>query len=170
MAFNDIDALEGDDEENLQNTFLIFYVAGEEYAVHVSHVTEIVRIQRVFPVPDMPRYIRGVINLRGRVVPLLDVRARFGLPQGDGGERAVVIVIEHDDATTGLVVDAVHEVTELLPADIEATARTHGPRDASAVITGMGKRGDRVTFVLDVAALVAARPHPAQTAFDAASP
>lgn len=170
MALNDIDALDGDDEENQQNTFLIFYVAGEEYAVHVSHVTEIVRIQRVFPVPDMPRYIRGVINLRGRVVPLLDVRTRFGLSQGDGGERAVVIVIEHDDATTGLVVDAVHEVTELLPADIEAASLTRGARDASAVITGMGKRGDRVTFVLDVGALVAPRAHAPQPQFDTASP
>jgi purine-binding chemotaxis protein CheW len=170
MAFDDIDALEGDDDENLQNTYLIFYVAGEEYAVHVSHVTEIVRIQRVFPVPDMPGYIRGVINLRGRVVPLLDVRTRFGLPQGDGGERAVVIVIEHEDATTGLVVDAVHEVTELPPATIEARSLTHGPRDSSAVITGMARRGDRVSFVLDVAALVTARARAPQPQFNTASP
>ncbi len=152
MAFEDNDAL-GGDEENIENTYLSFHVADEEYAVHVSHVTEIVRIQKIFPVPDLPRHIRGVINLRGRVVPLLDVRARFGLREVDYSDRTVVIVLEYGDASTGLVVDAVHEVSEILPQDIEPVSVNAALR-SGAIVTGMGKREGRVTFLVDVASLV----------------
>ena len=115
----------GDDElDNIDHTFLTFQVDAEEYAVPVAAVTEIVRLQKSYVVPDVPPYIRGVINLRGKVIPLLDVRCRFGLPDAAYTDRTVVVVIEVGDTTTGLVVDAVSDVTEIPPEQI-AVSYTH---------------------------------------------
>ena len=152
MASDDADY--GDDElDNLEHTFLTFQVGGEEYAVPVATVTEIVRLQKTYVVPDVPPYIRGVINLRGKVIPLLDVRSRFGLADAAYTDRTVVVVIELGDATTGLVVDGVSDVTEIPPDRIESHS---GLRAAagSSMVKGMGRRDDRVSFVLDIDSLI----------------
>lgn len=83
-----------EDDSNVENTFLTFHVEGGEYAVSVGYVTEIVRLQKMFAMPDVPEYIRGVINLRGKVIPLLDVRNRFGLPEAPYTDRTVIVVLE----------------------------------------------------------------------------
>lgn len=156
MANDDIDSVEGDeDDDNIDNTYLTFVVADEEYAVHVSHVTEIVRLQKSFAVPDVPDYIRGVINLRGKVIPLLDVRARFGLEEAAYTDRTVVVVLEVGETATGLVVDGVSEVAEITPENIDTRAVT-GQQGRSSMVSGMGKRADRVSFILDVPFLLSA--------------
>ena len=144
----------GDDElDNIDHTFLTFQVDAEEYAVPVAAVTEIVRLQKTYVVPDVPPYIRGVINLRGKVIPLLDVRCRFGLPDAAYTDRTVIVVLEHGDSATGLVVDAVSEVTEILPDQIEARTGLRTQARPS-MVRGMGKRANRVSFILDVPALL----------------
>ena len=143
-----------DDEENLEHTFLTFHVGGEEYAVPVAHVTEIVRLQKTYVVPDVPGYVRGVINLRGKVIPLLDVRSRFGLSDAAYTDRTVIVVLELGDSATGLVVDAVSEVTEILPDQIEVRTNLRSAARPS-MVRGMGKRANRVSFILDVPALLA---------------
>lgn len=164
MSTDDLDLVD-DEPEHLDHTFLTFYVEGEEYAVPVANVTEIVRLQKTYVVPDVPGYIRGVINLRGKVIPLLDVRSRFGLADAPYTDRTVIVVLELGDTATGLVVDAVSEVTEILPDQIEARP---APRHATrpSMVRGMGKRASRVSFILDVAALLAAdgAPPPATAA------
>lgn len=153
MATDDSDL--GDDElDNLDHTFLTFQVGGEEYAVPVATVTEIVRLQKTYVVPDVPPYIRGVINLRGKVIPLLDVRSRFGLADAAYTDRTVVVVIEVGDSTTGLVVDAVSDVTDIPPAQIEGRVGVRAGGRPS-MVRGLGKRADRVSFILDVPALLA---------------
>jgi purine-binding chemotaxis protein CheW len=77
MSFDDIDAADEADDTPIEDTYLIFRVGAEEYAVPVTSVTEIVRLQKSFAVPDVPSCVRGVINLRGKVIPLVDVRQRF---------------------------------------------------------------------------------------------
>lgn len=152
MASDDTDF--GDDElDNLDHTFLTFQVGGEEYAVPVATVTEIVRLQKTYVVPDVPPYIRGVINLRGKVIPLLDVRSRFGLADAAYTDRTVVVVIEVGDATTGLVVDAVSDVADIPAEQIEP--RTGARAGRAPMVRGLGKRADRVSFILDVPALLA---------------
>lgn len=149
------DDLDLDDEpEHIEHTFLTFQVGGEEYAVPVANVTEIVRLQKTYAVPDVPGYIRGVINLRGKVIPLLDVRNRFGLADAEYNDRTVIVVLELGDTATGLVVDAVSEVTEILPEHIEVRANLRSSSRPS-MVRGMGKRANRVSFILDVAALLA---------------
>jgi len=154
MAMSDFDDPDLDaEDDNIAHTYLTFAVADEEFALPVANVTEIVRLQRIFAVPDVPSHIRGVINLRGKVIPLLDVRARFGVTRAPYDDRTVVVVIEVDEAPTGLVVDAVFDIAEIPPEATEpapATTRAIG----SSTVTSMSKRGDRVTFIVDVPRLV----------------
>lgn len=148
-----------DEDDNAEHTYLTFQVGEEQYAVPVANVTEIVRLQRSFGIPDVPSFIRGVINLRGKVIPLLDVRARFGLERTDLNDLTVVVVLEVGDTATGLIVDAVSEVTEILPANVEPRPAWRGGGGArGAMIRGIGKRGENVSFLLDVGALLDVQP------------
>lgn len=146
-----------EDDESLEHTYLTFAVAEARYAVPVEHVAEIVRLQRIFAVPDVAEHIRGVINLRGKVIPLLDVRIRFGLPHGTYTDRTVIVVIRTADGPTGLVVDSVFDIVELPPGSIEP-ARLVARDAGTPLVTGIGRRDDGVILLVDVAALVAATP------------
>ena len=159
MSRPDFDAPDDDDDDddNIDNLYLTFEVGPEQFALHVAHVTEIVRLQKIFAVPDVPLHIRGVINLRGKVIPLLDVRARFGIDQVAYTDRTVVVVIEVDDTPTGLVVDRVFGIAELAPDEIEPAPATCQPSRTS-LVTSVCKRGDNVTFIVDVPTLVNAPP------------
>jgi len=141
-----------DDEENLEDTYLTFRIDAEEYALPVSHVTEIIRLQRISQVPDMPHSFRGVLNLRGKVIPVMDVRSRFSLPVRDYDDRTVVVVLEVGPSAVGLVVDAVSEVVELPPACIDPAPPTSGGQ--TSAVCGMAKRDDEVSILLDVERLM----------------
>ncbi len=161
---DDDDDDDDDDDHNIDNTYLTFEVDRERFAIHVTYVTEIVRLQKIFTLPDVPSHIRGVINLRGKVIELLDVRARFGSESIPYGERTVVVVIEVGDTPIGLVVDRVFDIAEFLPSQIEPASQSH--RKARArLVTGIGKRAEQLIFILDVPTLIEApsSPTPAST-------
>lgn len=139
--------------DNISDMYLTFALAEEEYGVGIGGVSEIVGMQRIMPIPDMPDYIRGVINLRGKVIPLMDVRLRFGLPERAYDERTVIIVMEVEDAPIGLIVDAVREVLEIPPAQVDRPNQFDRGAGRS-VIAGIGRIGDRVAVLLDTATLV----------------
>ena len=164
MSFDDIDAADDADDTPIEDTYLIFRVGAEEYAVPVTSVTEIVRLQKSFAVPDVPNCVRGVINLRGKVIPLVDVRQRFDLAPAVYSDRTVVVVLEFADTATGLIVDGVSEVVEIPPAQIEQRVGWSG-RDGSArpVVRAVGKRGESVSFILDVSALLDLHTTPTPT-------
>jgi purine-binding chemotaxis protein CheW len=153
MSYDDLDSLETDEEDSSENTYLAFNVNEEEYALEVRHVTEIVRLQKTFAVPDVPPYIRGVINLRGKVIPLLDVRARFGLGESQYNDRTVIVVIEHDETRIGLVVDAVSDVSEIPPESIEPCPKR--AQQSTSLVRGVSKRAERVNLILDIGSLLA---------------
>jgi purine-binding chemotaxis protein CheW len=152
LVEDDLDDLDRD-EENVEHLYLTFHVEGEEYAVPVTQVTEIVRLQNIYAVPDVPRYIRGVINLRGKVIALIDVRSRFGLTEAPYTDRTVVVVLEVGETAAGLVVDGVSEVAEIPPDQVEARSEMMS-MGAHSMVKGMGKRAARISFILDVAALL----------------
>jgi purine-binding chemotaxis protein CheW len=154
MSLDDVDTLE-EENDNIDHTYLTFQVDAGEYAVPVANVTEIVRLQKAYSVPDVPPYIRGVINLRGKVIPLLDVRMRFGLADAPYTDRTVVVVLEVAEQFTGLLVDAVSEVADLPPDQIEPNVGS-GAAGAS-MVRAVGKRAERVNFILDVERLVNAK-------------
>jgi purine-binding chemotaxis protein CheW len=134
-------------EDTQRDLFLTFHLGGEDYGMEICHVTEIVGIQKITEIPDMPIYIKGVINLRGRVIPVMDVRIRFGLPEREYDERTCVIVVCVGETTTGLVVDRVNEVSEIPASQIEPTPNTG---TAGSYIQGMGKINNEVKILLDM--------------------
>ncbi len=138
--------------ENLDDMYLSFSLGSEEYAVGISQVVEIVGLPRIMAVPDLPDYIRGVINLRGKVIPLLDVRLRFRMGERAYDERTVVIVMDVDGAPIGLIVDGVTEVREIAPSAIGRNANG-AHRGAQSAIYGLGRIEDRIIVILDAAVL-----------------
>jgi len=114
---------------------VVFELSAETYALDILHVHEIIRVQPVTPVPGAPEYIEGLINLRGRVVPIVDLRKRFGLRARPIGDRSRIIVVQVSDDILGIVVDAVSEVITVAPEFVEPAARVVTGLDAEYIRT-----------------------------------
>jgi purine-binding chemotaxis protein CheW len=137
------------EEDDGQNVFLTFEVAGETYAVNIGYVTTIVGIQRISEIPDLPAFIKGAMNLRGKVIPVMDLRLRFGLPWREYDDRTTIIVLDLEDNSTGLVVDKVSDVATIPPEKIGPPPAWHGGGE-KGIILGLGRLDDRVSIILDV--------------------
>jgi purine-binding chemotaxis protein CheW len=133
--------------ENTEDLFMTFALGGEEYGVQIAAVVEIVGMQRIMGVPDLPDWIVGVINLRGKVIPLMCLRRRFGMELRAHDNRTVILVLQIDGAPIGLIVDRVCEVVEIPPASITAAAGLHGA--GRSVVKALGRIGQRVVILLD---------------------
>ncbi len=133
--------------------YLAFALAGGDYAVGILKVKEILQYQEITPVPSTPRSIRGVLNLRGTVVPVVDLAVKFGLPASPVTKRTCVLVVETAldgmAAIMGLMADAVSEVVELGPDDVEAPP-AFGTHVRVDYLLGMGKMGRRFVLLLDI--------------------
>ena len=140
---------EEEDEDAQKDKFLTFRLAEEEYGIEICHVTEIVGMQKITSLPDMPDYLRGMINLRGKVIPVLDVRTRFKIPIREYDNRTCIIVVNINDNSVGLVVDTVRDVANIPGTEIEPPAKIQN-KEGSSYIKGMGKVGDSVKILLDV--------------------
>jgi purine-binding chemotaxis protein CheW len=138
-----------DDEDSQKDKYLTFHLAGEDYGIEIRHVTEIIGIQKITVVPDMPDFIRGVINLRGKVIPVMDMRTRFRLPSRDYDERTCIIVVDINESAVGLIVDEVREVADIPAGQVEAPPAT-GKNRGGSYIHGMGKLGNEVKIILNV--------------------
>ncbi|MEA3545815.1 MAG: chemotaxis protein CheW [Thermodesulfobacteriota bacterium] len=138
-----------DTEDTQKDKYLTFHLAGEDYGIEIQYVIEIIGILNVTDVPDMPAFIRGVINLRGKVVPIMDVRARFNMEDREYDDRTCIIVINIDGTEVGLVVDEVSEVMDIPETNVEPAPRTSKNTEDS-YIQGMGKVGTNVKILLDV--------------------
>lgn len=143
------------DESNINDMNLTFGLADEEYGICIAHVTEIVGMQRIMEVPDVPHFIKGVINLRGKIIPVMDVRARFKMAETAYTERTVIIVLDMQTLPIGLIVDNVNEVLEIPPANIDPAPAFDGGRQSEGLLRGLGKSGDRVAILLDLERMVA---------------
>lgn len=138
--------------DSMQGMYLTFNLANEGYGLEIRHVIEIIGIQNITNVPDMPDHVIGVINLRGKVIPIIDVRLRFGLPSRDFDERTCIIVVNMGDSSVGLVVDKVSEVVSISDENIEPPPVTGIGR--GQCISGMGKLDRQVKILLDIEVLV----------------
>lgn len=139
--------------EDMANKYLTFFLASEVYGVEIAYVTEIIGIQKITSIPEMPDYIRGVINLRGKVIPVMDVRTRFRMEPREYDERTCIIVVNITGTTVGLVVDEVSEVADI-PADQVEPPPMGRQGKGNAFIKGMGKSGDAVKILLNVEDLI----------------
>ena len=133
--------------------FLTFILAGEEYGVDILRVQEIKGWDKVTPIPNTPEYIRGVINMRGTIVPIIDLRDRFGLEPMEYGPTTVVIVLrvmnEQSDRIMGIVVDAVSEVYNVSEDDLK-TAPDFGAAVCVDFIRGLATVDEKMVIVLDI--------------------
>lgn len=138
--------------EAQKDLFLTFHLGKEDYGIEIFHVIEIVGIPNITDVPEMPGYVKGVVNLRGSIIPVMDVRRRFGMPERDYDERTCLIVVKVNETTTGLVVDRVNEVAEIPAEQIAPPPKSGGV--SQHYISGMGKVGDSVKILLNLGALI----------------
>jgi purine-binding chemotaxis protein CheW len=140
-------------EETSSTTYLTFLIEHVCYALDIKHVTEIIGLQPITPIPNLPGFIKGVINLRGKVIPVMDVRARFAIHETAYHDRTCIIVVDVNASTIGLVVDAVSEVLNMKHAEIEPTPSLAESVEARCV-SGLGKHGGQVKLILDVRSLI----------------
>ncbi len=151
--FDEDEVWDDDDEDAMKDRYLTFRVGDEVYGLDIQYVIEIVGMQKITEVPDMPGFVKGVINLRGQVIPVIDVRARFRMEARRYDDRTCVIVVNINDNSIGLVVDMVNEVLNIPEQNVSAPPRV-GQGDSSRYLKGMGKVGDEVKILLDVQRLL----------------
>ena len=135
-------------EDTLKDMYLSFRLGDEDYCLEIRHVTEIVGIQKVTEVPDMPHYVKGVVNLRGQVIPVIDMRLRFNMPGREYDERTCIVVINLNGSQVGLVVDTVNEVRSIDEVNVSPPPKSGGAPSAQ-YIRGLGKVGESVKIILD---------------------
>jgi purine-binding chemotaxis protein CheW len=140
------------EEDTQKGKFLTFHLAKEDYGIEIRHVTEIIGIQKITEVPDMPDFVRGVINLRGKVIPVMDVRTRFRMPPREYDERTCIVVVNIESQSVGLVVDQVNEVADIPDTQIEPPPRSW--KAEGSYIQGMGKIGAEVKILINVQKLL----------------
>jgi purine-binding chemotaxis protein CheW len=137
----------------LAGKYLTFRVSEEDYGIQILKVQEIIRLQSITKVPKAPDSVRGVINLRGKVIPVMQLRKKFGLPEVDDTERTCIIVVqigrENNNTTMGIMIDEVKEVVDIRAENIEETP-SFGENVKIDFILGIGKIGDRLKILIDI--------------------
>jgi len=129
--------------------FLTFFLSGEEYGIEILKVHEIIGLLPITRVPQTQQYLKGVINLRGKVIPVVDLRLKFGMTAFAGTNETCIIVVHIRGVEVGVIVDRVSEVTYLGDNDIEP-APSFGAGFGTDFILGIGKAADRVIILLDI--------------------
>ncbi len=136
-----------------EGKYLTFMLAGEEYGIEITKAREIIRMMPITSVPEAPSFIKGVINLRGKVMPVIDLRLKFEMEATDYTERTCIIVVAitgpSGTLSMGIVVDSVSEVLSIKPEDIEDTP-AFGVKLNTDYILGMAKVEGRVKILLDI--------------------
>lgn len=142
------DLLAQDEEDTQEGKYLTFSLGKEEYGIEIKVVTEIIGIQNITELPDMPECVKGVINLRGKVIPVIDVRLRFNMEPREYDERTCIVVVNINELAIGLIVDEVSEVLDIPQENIEVPSQI-GKGSSSRFIKAFGKVDDEVKILLD---------------------
>ena len=129
--------------------YLAFHLGAEEFDIPVLAVREIMGLQDITAVPRTPPHVRGVLNLRGKVIPVVDLRLKFGLPAAEYGQRTSIIVVKVGSLLMGVVVDGVSEVLNMSTAEIEDTP-DFGTGVVTPYLLGMAKSKGKVRMLLDI--------------------
>ncbi|MDL2224991.1 chemotaxis protein CheW [Eubacteriales bacterium OttesenSCG-928-M02] len=138
-------------EEMIEDTqtgrYLAFSLGAEAFGVEIRYVTEIIGLQVITPLPEVPEYIKGIINLRGKVIPVIDMRLKFGKPSVEYNDRTCIIVLDHQEMTVGLIVDTVAEVIAIDEENI--VPPPEGADIQNTYLSGIGMVGEEVKLLLD---------------------
>jgi purine-binding chemotaxis protein CheW len=130
-------------------SYLMFQLGGEDYALEIPHVLEIKGYSLITPIPNAPAHLKGVMNLRGSIIPVVDLRERFGMPSGSYDKFSVILIVSVQDKTSGVLVDAVTDIVELPSSQLDPPPDLGAHVDTS-FLRGMLKVSGRVVLVLDL--------------------
>ena len=148
MITDDIDI----EEDTQKGKYLTFVLDNESYGIGINNITEIIGIQPITVIPELPDYIKGIINLRGKIIPVMDVRLRFKKPPREYNDRTCIIVVDINDLSIGLIVDSVSEVLRILDQDIVPPPNLN--KISNKYIKGIGKIDKEVKLILDCDKLI----------------
>ena len=129
--------------------YLTFVLAGEDYGLEILKVREIIGLMDITAIPRMPEFVKGVINLRGKVIPIVDLRLKFSMPEAERTQESCIVVVDIGGREMGIIVDQVSEVLDIVEEDIDDTPSL-GEQVDTEFILGMGKAENRVTILLDI--------------------
>ncbi len=136
--------------------YITFKLGDESFAINVAQVREVLELSQITRVPTAPEYMRGVVNVRGKAIPVVDLRLKFGLPETADTVNSRIVVMELDidgeSTVVGGIADSVHEVIELEPGQINPPPRI-AMRWRTELIQGMGRRGEEFIIILDIKAV-----------------
>jgi purine-binding chemotaxis protein CheW len=141
------------EEDTQKGKFLTFTLGNEAYGLEIKYVTEIIGVQEITEVPELPEYIRGIINLRGKIIPVMDVRLRFRKPFREYNDRTCIVVVDIKDISVGLIVDTVSEVMTIQDQDVVPPPDLNKGSN-NKYIKGIGKVGNEVKLILDCSKLL----------------
>ncbi len=147
MSFEETGLIE---EDTMRGRYITFRVDGQVYGIQIRYVTEIIGVQPINRLPEMPSYVKGIINLRGRIIPVVDMRLKFKRPEAEYNEKTCILVIDNPVVTAGLIVD---EVADVLTISEEDTSPAPSFAGGAAYLEGVGKVGKEVQLLLDCEAL-----------------
>lgn len=136
-----------EEEDTLEGKYLIFSIGNELFGMEIRFITEIIGIQPITVVPEMPSYIKGITNLRGKIIPVMDARLRFKKEEKEYDDRTCIIVIDINDTSVGLIVDSVAEVLTLHESKISSPPEIG--KGGHSYIKGIGKTEEGVMLLLD---------------------
>lgn len=137
------------EEDTTKNKYLTFIIDGEDYGIDICHVIEIITATAITWVPETPDEIKGIINLRGSIIPVIDVRTRFRKEEKPYDELTCIIVIEYEEYTVGLIVDTVNEVL-LIPEEFISSPPNAKLKYQNKFIKNIGRVGENVQLLLDI--------------------
>ncbi|HPF70377.1 MAG TPA: chemotaxis protein CheW [Candidatus Krumholzibacteria bacterium] len=140
-------------EKPASGKYLTFFLGKETYGLEILQVKELIGYQDITGLPQAPMYVKGVINLRDTVIPIVDLRCRFGMPEIEPTEQTCIVVVQVNDSTIGLLVDRVSEVQDIGAKHIEGPP-TVGRRAVDGFVRGISKAAGRVTLLLDIDCIV----------------
>lgn len=144
---------EQNDTNEMKGKYLTFWTDKQLFGVPIADVVQIIGKQEITPVPDSPHYAKGVINLRGDIIPVIDVRLRFGKEEVEYDEHTCIIVTKIDESHIGFIVDSVDEVTTISDNNISPPPKMSKDR-TNAYLTGIGKVENKVVMLLDTSKIL----------------
>lgn len=136
-------------KNNMGNKYLSFILGSRDYALETSTIREIVRVVDIQSIPDMPSFIKGMITLQGKIIPIIDLRLKFAIPPKEQCKNNCVIVVNIQERLIGITVDAVSEILDIKESDIEDPL-SFGKSDDSKCILGSSKVNNRIKIIIDI--------------------
>lgn len=141
-------------DNSILGKVMTFNIGEQVYGIEIQYVTEIIGVQRITKVPHVPNYIKGIINVRSKVVPIIDIRTRFGKPEILYTSRTCIITLTFNDISVGIIVDSVADVEDIHTGDISATPQNKNVNENDFIQYMIRGENDSTKLILDVAKLL----------------